>query len=135
MATVETGGGAAGCIEDTRNSLLPASAAKEWCPSRRARRGDKPARSKPRGADLTLRAKGFVVDPDWPETVPAKIEKQAFLLTGDAAATDPVCSLAPQHSVVVSELKRVDLPEFFRHSTASLDASTPVFRVNPHGNS
>jgi len=25
---------------------------------------------------------------------------QAFLLTGDAAATDPVCSLSPQHAIV-----------------------------------
>ena len=29
---------------------------------------------------------------------------QAFLLTGDAAATDPVCSLAPTHSVVLQTL-------------------------------
>jgi pyrroloquinoline quinone biosynthesis protein E len=29
---------------------------------------------------------------------------QAFLLTGDAAATDPVCSLAPTHSVVVQTI-------------------------------
>lgn len=30
---------------------------------------------------------------------------QAFLLTGDAAATDPACSLAPKHSVVESALR------------------------------
>jgi PqqA peptide cyclase len=30
---------------------------------------------------------------------------QAFLLTGDAAATDPACSLAPKHSVVESALQ------------------------------
>jgi pyrroloquinoline quinone biosynthesis protein E len=29
---------------------------------------------------------------------------QAFLLAGDASATDPVCSLAPMHSVVAREL-------------------------------
>jgi pyrroloquinoline quinone biosynthesis protein E len=29
---------------------------------------------------------------------------QAFLLTGDAAATDPVCSLAPTHSVVLQTI-------------------------------
>jgi len=29
---------------------------------------------------------------------------QAFLLTGDATATDPVCSLAPRHNVVVQAL-------------------------------
>ena len=31
---------------------------------------------------------------------------QAFLLTGDAGATDPVCSLAPLHAVVEHELQR-----------------------------
>lgn len=31
---------------------------------------------------------------------------QAFLMTGDAAATDPVCSLAPRHAVVEAELQR-----------------------------
>jgi PqqA peptide cyclase len=31
---------------------------------------------------------------------------QAFLLTGEAAATDPVCSLAPLHAVVESELQQ-----------------------------
>jgi PqqA peptide cyclase len=31
---------------------------------------------------------------------------QAFLLAGDAAATDPVCSLAPRHAVVEAELQR-----------------------------
>ncbi|HZP34217.1 MAG TPA: pyrroloquinoline quinone biosynthesis protein PqqE [Candidatus Acidoferrales bacterium] len=33
---------------------------------------------------------------------------QAFLLTGDAAATDPVCTLAPQHSIVEEILERVN---------------------------
>jgi len=36
---------------------------------------------------------------------------QAFLLTGDAAATDPVCSLAPAHGVVEQELLRINHPE------------------------
>lgn len=30
---------------------------------------------------------------------------QAFLLTGDAAATDPACSLAPKHSIVESAVR------------------------------
>jgi pyrroloquinoline quinone biosynthesis protein E len=29
---------------------------------------------------------------------------QAFLLTGDATATDPVCSLAPKHNLIVEAL-------------------------------
>jgi pyrroloquinoline quinone biosynthesis protein E len=31
---------------------------------------------------------------------------QAFALTGDAAATDPACALAPQHAIVVSARAR-----------------------------
>jgi pyrroloquinoline quinone biosynthesis protein E len=34
---------------------------------------------------------------------------QAFLLAGDAAATDPVCTLAPRHAVVEEILQRVNL--------------------------
>jgi len=33
---------------------------------------------------------------------------QAFLLTGDATATDPVCSLAPKHDVVEQILRRTN---------------------------
>jgi pyrroloquinoline quinone biosynthesis protein E len=33
---------------------------------------------------------------------------QAFLLTGDAASTDPVCTLAPTHGVVEEILRRVN---------------------------
>ena len=33
---------------------------------------------------------------------------QAFLLTGNAAATDPICTLAPTHGVVEEVLQRVD---------------------------
>jgi pyrroloquinoline quinone biosynthesis protein E len=33
---------------------------------------------------------------------------QAFLLTGDAAATDPVCTLAPSHQAVEDALQRVN---------------------------
>lgn len=42
---------------------------------------------------------------------------QAFLLTGDASATDPVCSLAPRHGLVESvQLQansEVKLPAWF----------------------
>jgi len=34
---------------------------------------------------------------------------QAFLLAGDAAVTDPVCSLAPTHSIVESALREANL--------------------------
>jgi PqqA peptide cyclase len=33
---------------------------------------------------------------------------QAFLLAGDAAATDPVCTLAPAHAVVEETLRKID---------------------------
>jgi PqqA peptide cyclase len=33
---------------------------------------------------------------------------QAFLLAGDAAATDPVCTLAPSHAVVVEAIERAN---------------------------
>jgi len=37
---------------------------------------------------------------------------QAFLLTGDAAATDPACELAPDHALIVAarEAARSDAP-------------------------
>jgi PqqA peptide cyclase len=35
---------------------------------------------------------------------------QAFLLTGDAAATDPVCTLAPAHHLIESARERTDDP-------------------------
>ena len=53
---------------------------------------------------------------------------QALLLTGNAAATDPVCSLAPAHNLVEKILNRVN------HSEAPVaSASTAwVYRPNPH---
>jgi PqqA peptide cyclase len=33
---------------------------------------------------------------------------QAFLLTGDAASTDPVCSLAPRHQVITDALAEAE---------------------------
>ncbi|MFZ0287111.1 MAG: pyrroloquinoline quinone biosynthesis protein PqqE [Terriglobales bacterium] len=53
---------------------------------------------------------------------------QAFLLTGDAAATDPVCTLAPTHGVVEEALAQI--------SSGSSEAVLPsaagwVYRPNP----
>lgn len=60
---------------------------------------------------------------------------QAFLLTGDAGATDPVCSLAPRHDVVVSERERVEQTQFPLRRVGSLLADLPVYRINPATNS
>jgi PqqA peptide cyclase len=46
---------------------------------------------------------------------------QAFLLAGDAAATDPVCILAPQHAVVEEILQNVNRS----------DAQEWVYRIDP----
>ena len=46
---------------------------------------------------------------------------QAFLLAGEAAATDPVCTLAPTHTVVEETLQRVN---------GSVDRSW-VYRIDP----
>jgi pyrroloquinoline quinone biosynthesis protein E len=35
---------------------------------------------------------------------------QAFALTGDAAATDPACALAPDHALVVAAVADVSSP-------------------------
>jgi PqqA peptide cyclase len=57
---------------------------------------------------------------------------QAFLLAQDAAATDPVCSLSPQHTIVDAILRDVN--------AASPDAASPavptaepewLYRPNP----
>ena len=57
---------------------------------------------------------------------------QAFQLTGDAAATDPTCSLAPAHDVVTAIVARVNSrgPE----ESPAVGAVTPaawVYRQNP----
>jgi len=52
---------------------------------------------------------------------------QAFALTGDARATDPVCHLAPDHARV-AELAalRSDAPYVYRRMQAAHQASTPA---------
>lgn len=51
---------------------------------------------------------------------------QAYMLTGDATATDPVCSLSPQHGLVVEAVEKANDAE----QRAALDAKPLVFR-NP----
>jgi PqqA peptide cyclase len=51
---------------------------------------------------------------------------QAYLITGDAKATDPVCSKSPQHEQVVQIVRQAQAPaqEFplvFRNNAASID--------------
>jgi PqqA peptide cyclase len=52
---------------------------------------------------------------------------QAFLLTGDASATDPVCSLAPAHSVVQQSLDAASL----KNALPLLPSSHWQYRTNP----
>jgi len=69
---------------------------------------------------------------------------QAFLLTGDAAATDPVCSLAPTHHLVEATLLQMNterLPiskpvsissqQQAAHENASQTAASWLYRINP----
>ena len=69
---------------------------------------------------------------------------QAFLLTGDAAATDPVCSLAPTHHFVEATLLQMNtdrLPiskpvsissqQQAAHENASQTAASWLYRINP----
>jgi pyrroloquinoline quinone biosynthesis protein E len=52
---------------------------------------------------------------------------QAFALTGDAAATDPVCHLAPAHARVAElAARRSDAPYVYRRMHAAREASTPA---------
>ena len=52
---------------------------------------------------------------------------QAFLLAGDAAATDPVCSLAPTRTKVDAILAAVNQPEKLRPQETPLY----IYRPNP----
>jgi len=54
---------------------------------------------------------------------------QAFLLAGDAAATDPVCSLAPSHAVVDDALMQVNVPLPLPAST--IRQNSWIYRQNP----
>ena len=64
---------------------------------------------------------------------------QAFLLTGDASATDPACSLAPKHRVVESAVREsnADIPSMRAASGSSFvqlqqqNAALWTYRTNP----
>jgi pyrroloquinoline quinone biosynthesis protein E len=62
---------------------------------------------------------------------------QAFLLTGDAAATDPACSLAPKHSVVESALQESPMAVSVKQRANSFvqlqqqNAALWTYRTNP----
>jgi PqqA peptide cyclase len=62
---------------------------------------------------------------------------QAFLFTGDAAATDPVCTLGPDHNLVTEQLERANSADFTRQGVDALTPTTPhhpgrwLYRVNP----
>lgn len=47
---------------------------------------------------------------------------QALLLTGDATATDPVCSLAPAHAVVEEQLARVNAASDSKAGSAPIES-------------
>src|SRR5687767_6982200 len=54
---------------------------------------------------------------------------QAFQLTGDAAATDPVCHLSPQHAIVVDAVRAANaetvvVPEFVYRQNPSRRAAS-----------
>jgi PqqA peptide cyclase len=62
---------------------------------------------------------------------------QAFLFTGNAAATDPVCTLGPDHNLVTEQLERANSADFPRQGVDALTPTTPhhlgrwLYRVNP----
>jgi pyrroloquinoline quinone biosynthesis protein E len=64
---------------------------------------------------------------------------QAFLLTGDATATDPACSLAPAHSIVEAAVREVNEDSEAAHPTTAssfvqlqkLAADLWSYRTNP----
>jgi PqqA peptide cyclase len=59
---------------------------------------------------------------------------QAFLLTSNASATDPVCILAPAHQVIEDTLQRVDSrgsPSWVYRMDSNLPQSDPILNTNP----
>jgi len=62
---------------------------------------------------------------------------QAFLLTGDAAATDPVCSLAPTRRLVEHELARansvtISVSALLDGPASEASPQSWLYRINPH---
>jgi PqqA peptide cyclase len=64
---------------------------------------------------------------------------QAFLLAGDAALTDPACSLAPRHSIVEAAVREANASATVAHSTPAaslvqlqkINESFWTYRTNP----
>jgi len=64
---------------------------------------------------------------------------QAFLLTGDATATEPACSLAPKHSLVESAVREANAGTSGKHATGGSsfvqlqqqNAALWIYRTNP----
>jgi pyrroloquinoline quinone biosynthesis protein E len=64
---------------------------------------------------------------------------QAFLLTGDAEATDPACSLAPKHSLVESAVRECNAGTSGKRATGGSsfvqlqqqNAALWIYRTNP----
>jgi len=58
---------------------------------------------------------------------------QAFMITGDAAATDPVCSLAPTHSLIEQKLSQVNsaVPEQTAQLVSIQQQNFWVYRPQP----
>jgi PqqA peptide cyclase len=61
---------------------------------------------------------------------------QAFLIAGDAAATDPVCSLSPRHDAIANELVQVnrERPELILPQQLQPNREAPsgwIYRRNP----
>jgi pyrroloquinoline quinone biosynthesis protein E len=56
---------------------------------------------------------------------------QAFMLTGDPSATDPVCSLAPHHSAVEAELQRSNSLAVAPNSPVPPPDRKWIYRVDP----
>ncbi|HKC71196.1 MAG TPA: pyrroloquinoline quinone biosynthesis protein PqqE, partial [Terriglobales bacterium] len=59
---------------------------------------------------------------------------QALLLAGDAAATDPACSLAPRHDVVAAAVEQANAVPVMASDDSARPAMKPswVYRPNPH---
>lgn len=56
---------------------------------------------------------------------------QAFLITGDANATDPVCSLAPGHHLVEAQVARANLKTHARTDVISMFSASQQWTYRP----
>jgi len=56
---------------------------------------------------------------------------QALLLAGDAALTDPVCTLSPKHEIVTEIVTRANNTATAAPASADMVASPWIYRANP----